>query len=142
MMDVHETACLNARLPLRLDWKNRLCRVLGVDREWLRVTEKLAEFAQAFSIAGEGLLTPQLRLALICQFPELGIRLLGDQFSMRQLLDTSDETSLFDSCEAIARAHDACTFETPFIPQVLAIRGAILHADGGIFQTASARQFS
>ena len=142
MMDVHEIACLNARLPLRLDWKNRLCRVLGVDREWLRVTPVLADFARDFAIPWDGLLTPELRLALIRQYPELGIQLLGDHLERRFLFDTSDETRVYDTCESWVRAHDARTFEMPFVPQVLAIRGAVLQADGGVFQTDSAHQFS
>lgn len=141
MMSVHEVAHLNARLPLRPDWRRALCRI-AANADDNGLARFLAEFAQSHAIGGHGLLTPALRRALVRQFPELGIRLLGPHLSPRFLLGTANEMCLYDRCEAIVQAHDGLTFATPFVPQILALRGCRLGPSGDIFQTDSAQRFA
>lgn len=138
---MHDIAQINARLPLRIDWKNTLCRVLGVHAQ-SDLTQCLANFAQKHHVAHHGLLTPELRLTLIQTFPDLRIQLLGTKTAPRLLFNTNDETQLYDNVATIVRARDGNVFDLPYVPQILAIRGASHTNDGRIFQTDSAHAFA
>lgn len=136
-----EVWALNRRLPVRVDWWRKLARVLGVCAEdGMELTRRLASFAEKQRVSGDGLLTPELHRELIRVYPELGIRLIGEHLERRLLLDATSEIALYDACIDVVRRADGYVFETPYVPQLLAIRGCERRG-AEIWQTDSAARF-
>ncbi len=137
-----DLSLLNTRLPVRLDWWRTLARCLDVSPfDFQTLTQKLCEFSHDHGLEGDGLLTPKLRCELVHTFDALKIRLVGPNMTPRCVLATHHEAQIYDDCEAIVRAADGATFVTPFVPQLLALRGTELRADG-VWQTNSAAHFA
>lgn len=137
-----DTFTLNRRLPVRLDWWRKLAKCLDADPQTARsLCTKLDDYSQSHRLASSGLLTPELRLQLIRDFPTLRLQLIGPQTHERLLIGLHSEAQIYDACEEIVRANDGSTFVTPFVPQLLAIRGAYLK-NNEIWQSASAGQFA
>jgi len=103
----------------------------------------LAEFQHGHDLPPNGILTAATRLCLINAYPALGIVLIGPHLDRRILLDESQtEAAIHERCCEIIDALGGIVSTTPYVPQLLAIRG-MARTSGHLWQqTDSAARFA
>ena len=141
--DIKDAAFQIQVIDLRYDWMRRLEHIFSVAQfDYVTLASRLLEFQYKNNLPPTAIPDARTRLALVRDYSELGIVLVGRHLEPRCILDTtlSADAQYEDLCE-ILRLQFHCVVRRECTPQIVAIRGVALE-DGRWNQTPSAREFA
>ncbi len=141
--DVKDAAFQIQVLDLRYDWMRRLEHIFSVEQfDYLTLASRLLEFQYKKNLHPSAIPDAPTRLALVRDYPELAITMVGRYLESRRILDTTRSAeSQYEVLCGILRTLDHCIVRKECVPQIVGIRGVTRREDGW-YQTDSAKQFA
>ncbi len=141
--DVKDAAFQIQVLDLRYDWMRRLEHIFSVDQfDYLTLASRLLEFQYKKNLPPTAIPDASTRLALVRDYPELAITMVGRYLEPRRIIQTTRSAeSQYEVLSGILRTLGHRIVRKESVPQIVGIRG-VAQMDDGWYQTGSAKQFA
>ena len=141
--DIKDAAFQIMVLDLRYDWMRRLEHIYSVAQfDYLSLASRLLEFQYKKNLPPTAIPDAPTRLALVRDYSELGIVLVGKMLEPRCILDTKlPADAQYEALCEILRHQFHYIVRKECVPQIVAIRGVALE-DGRWNQTLEAKAFA
>ncbi len=140
--DIKDAAFQIQVLDLRYDWMRRLEHIFSVAQfDYVTLSSRLLEFQYKKNLPPTAIPDACTRLALVRDYPELGIVLVGKNLDPRCILDTTlSADAQHEALCAILRSQFHYVVRRECVPQIVAIRG-VAFDNGCWHQTSEAKSF-